>query len=93
MRADWVTATGLFKLEAQGPPELTAEVTAVIRRLLLAGGEQDPSDIRFQRGLAVSYGRTQEYGLMAAAIGAALAVDPTDAETQSMAAWAKANIQ
>ena len=47
----------------------------------------------FQRGLAVSYGRTQEYGLMAAAIEAALAVDPTDAETQSMAAWAKANLQ
>ena len=46
-----------------------------------AGAEADPSEIRFPRALALSYGKELEFARMRRSLDAALALDPEDAET------------
>ena len=51
--------------------------------------EADPSEIRFPRALALSYGKELEFAPMRRSLDAALALDPEDAETAAMAKWAE----
>ena len=96
-KAYWVTADVLAKLapeklEPDAGPDAGRVKTAaipVIRRLLAAGAEADPSEIRFPRALALSYGKELEFARMRRSLDAALALDPEDTETAAMAKWAE----